>query len=100
MIHCIFIRTIKRLFNFRFHYTYSTNALAAVHEALAQLCEEGLESCWERHTLCAKMFHEGLQKLDLQTLVKKEENRFDAVTPFFLPKDVPAMPFLEYIRKK
>ncbi|KAJ8951774.1 hypothetical protein NQ314_007642, partial [Rhamnusium bicolor] len=41
-----------------YHYTYGTPMLAAVRQALVEICEEGLESVWERHKKCSDLFYQ------------------------------------------
>lgn len=67
--------------------------LYALHEALAIICETGLENVWRKHKECAEIFWEGLEQIGLKPTVAKVENRFCAVTPVDLPPDV-KMPVL------
>lgn len=71
----------------------------ALHEALAEICEEGLENCWERHRICAEMLWEGLDKLGF-TLPVKKERRLPQITIAKLPGDVQHPALLETLREQ
>lgn len=62
--------------------------LAALHEALSEICEEGLESRFVRHKKCAEVLWPGLEKLGIKLDIEKPENRFTSVTAFVLPPDI------------
>ena len=53
----------------------------ALREALAQVCEEGLENLIHRRMNCAKILYKGIAKLGLEFFVKKEEHRLPTVCP-------------------
>lgn len=84
----------------QYHYTFSSNLLAAVREALAQICEEGMLEIWERHDKNIKVFWKKLEEIGLESFVEKVENRFKGVTCVKLPPEVDHREFLEFLRKK
>lgn len=71
-----------------YHITYSSNLLAALHEALAEICEEGLEKRFKRHRDCAELLWPALENLGVELCVKKPENRFVSVTTCIMPADI------------
>lgn len=96
----LFIDTQVLNINFRYHITYSSNLFAALHEALAEICEEGLENRLKRHKECAKLLWPGIEKLGGRLCVEKPENRFSAVTAFALPKDVDRLVLIGHLLDK
>lgn len=62
--------------------------LAALHEALAEICEEGLENRLKRHKACAELLWPKLEKLGCKLCIEKPENRFVSVTAFKLPDGI------------
>lgn len=75
--------------------------MAAIHEALASICEEGLENVWYRHKLCAEALRKGLVKIELKNVHQKEANRLhDGIGIFNLPHDVSSDVMLEYLKMR
>lgn len=81
-------------------YTYNTNVLASVREALAQIIEEGLENVWKRHRKCSEKMWEGMEKLGITHFIKKPENRLHSLTTVVLPKDIEWPALYEYADKQ
>jgi len=71
----------------RYHHTLSPTLMYALREALALLCEEGLEKCWARHKLCMEQFHKGLQEMGLTLLVKDPKARLPILTTIEIPEE-------------
>ncbi|CAH0554525.1 unnamed protein product [Brassicogethes aeneus] len=70
-------------------YTYSSNMLAAVRQALVHICEEGLQNVWKRHKESNELLVElSIKELNCTHFVKKIENRFAGVNCLVLPEDV------------
>ncbi|XP_044271044.1 serine--pyruvate aminotransferase-like [Tribolium madens] len=84
----------------QYHYTFSSNLLASVREALAEICEEGLVEVWERHASTTKLFWKKLEEIGLEPYVKNVQNRFMGVTPVILPPGIDHVEFLNFIRQK
>ena len=55
-----------------YHHTAPVNAMYGLHEALAMLLEEGLESSWNRHARVHKELAEGLFRLGLDFVVAEK----------------------------
>ncbi|KAJ8984923.1 hypothetical protein NQ317_012169 [Molorchus minor] len=53
------------------HYTYGTPMLAAVRQALEEICEEGVENVWERTRLATDLFISKLDKLGMKHFIEK-----------------------------
>lgn len=70
-----------------YHHTAPINSLYGLHESLRMLAEEGLESTWVRHREAHQALASGLQKLDLQLLVK-EEWRLPQLNSVIVPSGV------------
>ncbi|AMO57068.1 serine--pyruvate aminotransferase/L-alanine:glyoxylate aminotransferase [Endozoicomonas montiporae CL-33] len=52
-----------------YHHTAPVNALYALHEALVQLQDEGLENAWQRHARQHQALRSGLEKLGISFIV-------------------------------
>ena len=52
-----------------YHHTAPINMIYALHQALDNLLEEGLEAAWERHMKYHKLLVEGLQEIGLEMFV-------------------------------
>lgn len=76
------------------------NMLAALHEALAIICEEGLDNRWQRHKISNEMLWKGAEDLGLKLVVEKVENRLHGVTVVDLPEDIPVQTLLQYLAKE
>lgn len=74
--------------------------LAALHQALSQICEEGLENVWDRHKQCAELLWPGLEKLGIRLSIPKAENRFCSVTSFELPSDIDRFILIEQLSNR
>lgn len=72
-------------FYFSYHHTVLVNLLYGLREALAELCEEGLEALWLRHETCRKRLHEGLLQLGFELFVENPEHRLTTVTTIKVP---------------
>jgi len=56
-----------------YHHTAPVNSLYALHEALVQLHNEGLENSWARHKAQHQVLAKGLAKLGIEFIVPEEE---------------------------
>lgn len=74
--------------------------LAAVRQALAEICEEGIENAWLRHQKCSELFIKKIEKLGMRHFIQKPENRFCGVNCVFLPEDVNWQTLCEYLVSK
>ncbi|XP_037797258.1 LOW QUALITY PROTEIN: serine--pyruvate aminotransferase-like [Penaeus monodon] len=72
----------------KYHHTGPISAVYALREALAIVCEEGLESLWSRHEACAKKLHEGLGTLGLEMYVSDPKKRTPTVSTIRVPEGV------------
>ena len=70
-----------------YHHTAPINALYGLHEALVMLSEEGLENSWKRHKENHMQLREGLEKLNIEFLVK-EEDRLPQLNAIYIPDGV------------
>ena len=70
-----------------YHHTAPINALYGLHEALIMLSEEGLENSWKRHKENHLHLREGLEKLNIEFLVK-EEDRLPQLNTILIPNGV------------
>lgn len=87
-------------FCFSYHHTIPVSLLYALREGLAQIAEEGLEKCWERHRTCAAQFHDGLQKIGLKFYVTEKTARLPTVTSISVPQNLDQKAISEYAMKK
>ena len=70
-----------------YHHTAPINSLYGFHEALVMLSEEGLENSWKRHKENHLKLREGLEKLNIEFLVK-EEDRLPQLNAIYIPDGV------------
>ena len=70
-----------------YHHTAPINALYGLHEALVMLSEEGLENSWKRHKENHMQLRQGLEKLNIEFLVK-EEDRLPQLNAIYIPDGV------------
>jgi alanine-glyoxylate transaminase/serine-glyoxylate transaminase/serine-pyruvate transaminase len=59
----------------RYHHTASATMFYALHEALSQIMEEGVEQRWARHRRAHEEFVRGIEALGLSMLVPNETHR-------------------------
>ena len=70
-----------------YHHTAPVNLLYGLHEALVMLSEEGLENSWRRHKENHLQLRKGLEKLNIEFLVK-EEDRLPQLNAIYIPDGV------------
>ncbi|XP_076315869.1 alanine--glyoxylate aminotransferase-like [Tachypleus tridentatus] len=98
-------------FNFRYHHTAPITGLYTLREAVAQIVEEGLENCWQRHQQCADLLYEGLENLGLELLVTKVikaeplipkcwEKRLPTVTTVKIPCGISGKKVIDFCMKE
>lgn len=73
---------------FSYHHTISATLLYGLREALAVVCNEGLEKTISRHQKVAIELHSGLNELGLQLYVKNATNRLPTITSVKVPKEI------------
>ncbi|KAJ3642848.1 hypothetical protein Zmor_025599 [Zophobas morio] len=83
-----------------FHYTFSSNMLSAVREALAQICEEGLLEIWARHKRNVEYFWKRLDEIGYTCFVNKRENRFHGVTGVNVPEGISQRELIKFAKDK
>lgn len=75
--------------------------IAAIHEALASICEEGLEHVWYRHKLSGETLRKGILEMGLKSSYQNKNNRLHAgIGIFHLPSDIPSLALNEYLRMR
>jgi alanine-glyoxylate transaminase/serine-glyoxylate transaminase/serine-pyruvate transaminase len=75
-----------------YHHTAPVNALYGLHESLARLNREGLETAWKRHRIAHELLAGRLRELGF-TYVVEEEYRLPQLNTVWLPRgleDAPA----------
>ncbi|MGD2148601.1 MAG: alanine--glyoxylate aminotransferase family protein [Anaerolineae bacterium] len=72
----------------KFPYTIFTNEVVALHEALQQILEEGLENVWERHASAAAMCRAGVRGMGLEIWPARDDICTPCVTAIKTPKGV------------
>lgn len=73
---------------FSYHHTISATLLYGLREAIAVVCNEGLEKVIARHRQAAEELRIGLNELGLQLYVKNAANRLPTITSIKLPKEI------------
>jgi len=71
----------------RYHHTAPISMFYALREALLLIAEEGIESRWERHRRCHKLFVKGIEALGLRMHVP-EQFRIATLNTVCVPKGV------------
>lgn len=66
----------------------SATLLYGLREALAIVCNEGLEKTIERHRKCAEELRIGLNEMGLELYVKSSANRLPTITSVKIPKEI------------
>jgi alanine-glyoxylate transaminase/serine-glyoxylate transaminase/serine-pyruvate transaminase len=67
-----------------YHHTAPVSMVYALHEALRQILEEGLEARFERHAATSRMLLEGMQALGFRPF-GRDGDRMPMLTGFLLP---------------
>jgi alanine-glyoxylate transaminase/serine-glyoxylate transaminase/serine-pyruvate transaminase len=70
-----------------YHHTAPVNSLYALHEALVQLHNEGLENAWQRHAALHKKLATGLSSLGIKFIVPENE-RLPQLNAVYIPDGV------------
>lgn len=73
---------------FSYHHTISASLCYGLREALANVCNEGLENTIARHQKASEELKTGLSELGLQLYVKMPANRLPTITSIKLPKEI------------
>lgn len=84
----------------RYHHTVPITGLYTLREAVAQIVEEGLQNCWQRHQQCADLLYEGLENLGLELLVTKKEKRLPTVTTVKIPCGISGKKVIDFCMKE
>lgn len=71
-----------------YHHTISASLLYGLREALAVVCNEGLEKTIARHQKASFELHSGLNELGLQLYVKNAAHRLPTITSIKVPKEI------------
>ncbi len=79
-----------------YHYTAPVPGILALHEALRIVCEETLESRFERHYQSSQELQKSLQKMGLE-LYNKEEDRLNSVVAIKLPDNIDSLKLRKYM---
>ncbi|GAA0851973.1 alanine--glyoxylate aminotransferase family protein [Aliiglaciecola litoralis] len=70
-----------------YHHTAPVNSIYALHEALVNLHNEGLEASWLRHQRCHEQLKNGLQSMGL-SLVVEQDFRLPQLNTVYIPDGV------------
>ncbi|GJQ82278.1 Spat, partial [Trypoxylus dichotomus] len=68
-----------------YHHTGSATLLYGIREALAIVCEEGIENSIRKHQVCAQRLYEGLDRLGLQPFIRDVNKRLPTITTIKVP---------------
>jgi len=71
----------------RYHHTAPISMFYALREALLVVAEEGIETRWERHRRCHKLFVDGIEAMGLSMHVP-QEHRIATLNTVCVPKGV------------
>jgi alanine-glyoxylate transaminase/serine-glyoxylate transaminase/serine-pyruvate transaminase len=79
--------------------TPAVQVMIALHEALLEIKEEGLEKRWKRHETIAEAFRAGLEGMNLK-IVPNKESHAPTVTTFYVPQGTDAAKIQESLRSQ
>jgi len=71
-----------------FPFTVFTSEVVALHEALTQILEEGLEGVWARHATAARICREGVRGMGLEIWPARDEICTPCVTAIKTPEGI------------
>ena len=71
-----------------YHHTPPVPLIYAMHEALREVLEEGLEARWERHRQNQAALVAGLEAMGLRLLVENPDDRLPTVTAAYIPAGI------------
>jgi alanine-glyoxylate transaminase/serine-glyoxylate transaminase/serine-pyruvate transaminase len=72
----------------RYHHTAPISNFFALHQALSEILEEGIEQRWDRHHWAHTQFVNGIEDLGLRMHVRKEEDRIVNLNTVCVPEGV------------
>ena len=76
------------------------SSVYALREALALVCEEGIENVQKRHANCAQRLYQGLESLGLQLYVQDVKKRIPTVTTVKVPSGIEWTEVTKYLMSK
>lgn len=82
------IHSFKIAIACRKHHTVSHILMYGLREALAEICEQSLESFRDRHYENSLRLQKGLQNMGLELFVEKPEERLPTITAVRIPYGV------------
>ncbi|XP_017779574.1 PREDICTED: serine--pyruvate aminotransferase-like [Nicrophorus vespilloides] len=83
-----------------YYYTYSTNMIAALREALAEKLEEGMENVWNRHRTVSTHLWKRMESIGLKLFIQKEKNRLHSINTYVLPDGIEWTVLLDHVYEK
>ena len=72
----------------RYHHTGSSTLMCGLREALAIVCEQGLERLIQRHKDCSAELQRGLERMGLEMFVPVAQHRMSTVNTVRVPEGV------------
>lgn len=84
----------------RFPYTIFTSEVVALHEALKQILEEGLENVWKRHATAARVCRAGIRGMGLEIWPARDEICTPCVTAIKTPEGIDDAVLREHMYKR
>ncbi|MCU4674259.1 alanine--glyoxylate aminotransferase family protein [Catenovulum sp. 2E275] len=82
-----------------YHYTAPVSGILAIHEALALICKETLESRFARHLRCSLALQRGIEALGLSLYVP-EEARLNSVIGISMPNGIAQKALCQHISNR
>ncbi|XP_075154374.1 alanine-glyoxylate aminotransferase isoform X2 [Haematobia irritans] len=83
-----------------YHHTISSTLLYGLREALAQICDQGLQSVINRHKQCSERLQKGLAELGLEMFVPNASVRLPTVNTVKVPMGVDWRKVADYTMRK
>ncbi|WP_191600521.1 pyridoxal-phosphate-dependent aminotransferase family protein [Marinomonas algicola] len=82
-----------------YHYTAPVSGIMAIHEALKLVCEETLETRFQRHLRCSLALQHGIEGMGLELFVPPE-SRLNSVVGIVIPDGLTANDICHHISHK
>ncbi|MDY6820728.1 MAG: alanine--glyoxylate aminotransferase family protein [Deferribacterota bacterium] len=71
-----------------YHHTAPISSIYALHRALSNILDEGLENVFNRHLTLGQALHKALESMGLKLFVEEEKYRLPELTSVYLPNNV------------
>ena len=82
-----------------YHYTAPVSGILAIHEALRLICNETIETRFERHLRCSQALQAGIEAMGLSLYVQPE-HRLNSVVGINVPTGITSADLLKFMSNR